>query len=511
MSWCAVEWTYSHGYTLYYGDATAHVNVARRILDSSTPGYDQTGTAWLPLPHWLMMPLVADNEMWRSGLAGAIPSGLANAVAALFLFLLARRLFDSAVAGFAAMGLYLTNPNILYLGSIPMTEPFLFATLFAMVYLAAVTADTGSLAGAAGTGLLACAGTLVRYEGWFLLPFVALFLAARRRWWCAIVFSLLAGLGPAYWLLHNQYLHGDPLEFYRGPYSAKGIYERALARNMPRYPGDQDWVKAVQYFSTAAHDTAGPVLAWLGAAGIGASLWRRVVWPVVLLAMLPVFYVLSMYSSGTPIFLPELWPNSYYNSRYGLAALPLLAVGAAAWTMAAPRRYRIFAAMATIGFSALPWLTGPGTEGWICWKESQVNSEARRAWTSQAAEYLRENYRGGGIATSFGDIAGIFQQAAIPLRETVTECNGIHHDAILARPDLFLREEWAVTAAGDAVDTALVRTYRKGPRYECVRTIEVKGAPVIRIYRRESAQGLRPPTPQEIEESRKAMMTAVEL
>src|SRR5712664_3146821 len=69
------------GYTLYYGDAEAHLNIARRILDSRTPGGEQFGTVWLPLPHLLMIPFVtwtadaaSDNAMWRSGLGGVIPT-----------------------------------------------------------------------------------------------------------------------------------------------------------------------------------------------------------------------------------------------------------------------------------------------------------------------------------------------------------------------------------------------------------------------------------------------------
>jgi len=57
------------GWTLYYGDAEAHLNIARRIADSRRPGYDQIGTVWLPLPHLLMLALVRNDNLWRSGLA----------------------------------------------------------------------------------------------------------------------------------------------------------------------------------------------------------------------------------------------------------------------------------------------------------------------------------------------------------------------------------------------------------------------------------------------------------
>ena len=44
LSAAAVWFVYAHGWTLYYGDAEAHLMIARRIVDSLTPGYEQLGT-----------------------------------------------------------------------------------------------------------------------------------------------------------------------------------------------------------------------------------------------------------------------------------------------------------------------------------------------------------------------------------------------------------------------------------------------------------------------------------
>ena len=76
LSACAITVFYSNGWLLYYGDAEAHLNIARRMVDSRTPGYDQVGTVWLPLPHWAMLPFARVDALWRSGLAGAIPSAI---------------------------------------------------------------------------------------------------------------------------------------------------------------------------------------------------------------------------------------------------------------------------------------------------------------------------------------------------------------------------------------------------------------------------------------------------
>ena len=38
------------------------------------------------------------------------------------------------------------------------------------------------------------------------------------------------------------------------------------------------------------------------------------------------FYVYSIAYGSVPIFIPQLWPHSYYNSRYGMEMLPALAL-----------------------------------------------------------------------------------------------------------------------------------------------------------------------------------------
>ena len=498
----ALRWFLARGYLLWYGDAEAHLNTARRLLDSRTPNYDQIGTYWLPLPHWIIGYFVRDDDWWRSGLAGGIPSTAAFIAASLFLFLSVRRVFDSSAAAFAALAVFALNPNVLYLSSIPMTEPYFFAALFGLLYFSVVARQESCIWAALAAGLFACAGTLTRYEGWFLLPFTAIYLltAPKRRFWLAAAFSAVAGIGPLYWMAHHWYLTGDPFAFLYNEYSAKAIYLRSLKAGMKPYRGDHEWGNAFLYFRSAAQLCAGPVLALLGLAGVAVCLVRRMFWPIVLLILPPGFYVWSVYSSGTPIFVPHLWPSgphgaSYYNTRYGLAALPLLVIGAAALVASLPGKWRIAAALAVPLAAASPWLVQSAPESWICWKESQVNSEARRSWTKQAAGYLREHYKGGGIFSSFGDVVAIYREAGIPLRETLNECIWPHWIAAIRRPDLFLWEEWAVAISGDQIATAILRAQSKGPRYDCVKMIVVKGGPVIEIYRRRSRSNNEYPVP----------------
>jgi len=240
------------------------------------------------------------------------------------------------------------------------------------------------------------------------------------------------------------------------------------------------------YYRTAVRLCAGWFLALLALGGAVAALAKRVIWPLALLALPGAFYVWSLHSGGTPIHVPELWPHSYYNTRYGLAALPLLALASAALAAAAPPRRRALAAVLVVAAGTAWWAAHPGHENWITWTESRVNSENRRAWMHEAAAYLAGRYApGSGINTGGGDdLAGIYREMGIPLRETFSVRNGLPWLATLRKPELLLHQEWAVAIRGDQLDAAAQLAESDGFRYSLKLTIVKPYEPVIRIYRR---------------------------
>jgi len=468
---------YRNGWTLYYGDAEARLDIARRVVDSRTPGYDQIGTVWLPLPVALVLPLVSNDGLWRSGLAGAIPSSGCFVLAGLLLFGAVRRLCGSLAAAAAAVACFALNPNLLYLQATPMTEAAWFAGIMAVLYFSVRFAETPTVGLVLATALANLAVSLTRYDGWFLIPFCfgfVLLTGGKRRIWLALLFGGVASIGAIYWLAHNWWYFGNPLDFYNGPYSAKAIQGSAS------YPGMNDWGKAWLYYRSAAALCAGLGAVIVGAFGLLAVIAKRAWWPLLLLSLPPVFYLWSMHSSGNPIFIPTLWPNTYYNSRYGLAAWPLIALCAGAAVLLAPVRIRPMAAALVVLIALTPWLLNPHPDSWVVWKESQVNSEARRAWTARTAQYLAAHYRKGtGIFGTLGDLAGAFREADIPFREVLQEGNEPAWEAATRRPDLFLHEEWAVAFAGDRVAKAAQATH-----YYLVQSIAIKGARTIEIYKR---------------------------
>src|SRR5581483_10529483 len=152
----AVAFVYRSGSLLFYGDAEAHLDIARRVIDSKTPGWAQLGTTWLPLPHLLMLPLVRNDWLWRTGLAGAITSAACMALGATFLFAAVRRQFSNTLSGAAAAAVFLLNPNALYLGSIPMTEASFFAAFFALLYFSVRFGETSGWGALLGASIAGC-------------------------------------------------------------------------------------------------------------------------------------------------------------------------------------------------------------------------------------------------------------------------------------------------------------------------------------------------------------------
>src|ERR1700758_5426804 len=148
---------FHRGDVLLFGDAVAHINIARKVFDSRTPGLLQLGTVWLPLPHLLMIPLVLNDWSWRTGLGGSIPSMIAYVFAVAGIFRLVRDTLAASerlrpvarrTAWFAAVA-FGGNPNLLYLQATAMTEVlylafFIWVTVYFGEFVRDVESGVGS-------------------------------------------------------------------------------------------------------------------------------------------------------------------------------------------------------------------------------------------------------------------------------------------------------------------------------------------------------------------------------
>src|SRR5687767_7299647 len=180
LAWgvAAALFYYARGLALSHYDARAHLVVARRVFDSLTPGWQQIGAVWLPLPHLLNMLPVQVDGWYRSGASATAISiaSMAIGAGALAAFVVGR---TGSVSGAAAgAALMMANPNVLYLQSTPMTEPLLFGVTLLAVAIAAhwldeIDRETPSAFATAradksarAPGLALAAACLTRYEAW---------------------------------------------------------------------------------------------------------------------------------------------------------------------------------------------------------------------------------------------------------------------------------------------------------------------------------------------------------
>ena len=367
VSFAANLWSARHRAWLYYGDAEAHLHIARRLFDSHRPGLGQLGSVWLPLPHLLLAPFAAITPWWRSGFAGVLPSALCFLIAAFALYSLARIWLAPLPAAFA-LALFALNPSLLYLQTTAMTEPLFLATLVVSILLlarwrlaldAATTPDASASSNRASLGarhlwpltLTLIASAWTRYDGW-ILGFAAwlwMALALHRR--RALIqlrfilasFALLAA--PVLWMLYNAAYFGDWLDFMRGPYSAAAIEARTSGGLIPPHPGwHNPWVSALFFWHCSTGDAfarsfVGSLLLLLSLSGLLLLLRRQqncaephrakhacnaLAIPLLLWFPLP-FYAYSVAWGSVPIFLPDWWPHSFYNTRYGMELLPAFA------------------------------------------------------------------------------------------------------------------------------------------------------------------------------------------
>ena len=455
LSLAAFFYYLRQGQLLLYGDAVAHINIARRVIDSQTPGLLQLGTVWLPLPHLLMLPFLISRWMWQTGIGGSIPSLFAYVLSVAGIFRLVRSLVSEArgatgwptrFAAFLAALIFALNPNLLYLQATAMTEAvYLALFIWAVVFFADARRFSASDVRKAGSslaraGLALAAACLTRYDGWLLaasIVAIAVPLAWLGKWGRlkrgVMKLVALALAAPVLWLVYNAAVYKNPLEFANGPYSARAIEERAAVSGQPPHPGDHDLRAAFRYFFKSAElnvATRHAQLIWVALLFVGTAivaLFRRGRWPVLLLWTPALFYTLSVAYGAVPIFLPVWWPFSHYNLRYGIEMLPafavLIAIAAEGLiNLTASPKVQIVAALAFLALVVLSyvgiWVAGPPS-----FEEAAVNSRSRIALEAQLASVFEKLSTNSVFLMYLGDHVGAFERAGIPLARVINEGN----------------------------------------------------------------------------------------
>jgi len=139
------------------------------------------------------------------------------------------------------------------------------------------------------------------------------------------------------------------------------------------------------------------------------------------------FYMFSMAYGGVPIFVPEWWPFSFYNVRYGLEMLPALAVFVALALHFMAGLVRNNSGKFLVRGAVFIFVVASYWSIWrvqpICYREAWINSRSRIVLESDLAARLKTISANSIVLMYLGDHVGAIQQAGIPLRRVINEGN----------------------------------------------------------------------------------------
>ena len=423
------------GLTLAHYDARAHLVVSRRIFDSLTPGWQQVGAVWLPLPHVINALPVQIDALYRTGAFAVAVSILSMALAVWAIATLIERATGSIVGGAVAAALLMLNPDVLYLQSTPMSEPLLFGTTFLAVALIGMWAAScppprssslNRFGGTApprltrGAGWACIAAVLTRYEAWPIVAaaiVLAFAVLLQRGWNAGAAFRAVRGL--ALWPLWAlaAFLVNSKVSVGSWFVSSGFFTADNPALGDPWLAWTQVWDGLVRL--------TGPVLPWaavISAAAIAVTFLRRantetgrpspsIILPLALAACaaLPLY----AYFKGHPVRV-----------RYDV---PLVAAAAALTGTAIallPRRLQAPIGIAIVAIAA--WQAPPFQTDAAVVVESQreaPNFAGRRAVTA----YLEAHWDGQPIMMSMGSLGHYMHDLSLSgfrIRDFLHEGNG---------------------------------------------------------------------------------------
>ncbi len=328
---------YQNGLMIAYSDSQSHLNIARRTIDSLTPGLAQIGSVWLPLPHILMIPTIWSDFMWHSGLSGAIFSMISYVVTGILIFKFLEKLNVDILGRIAGVAIFALNPNILYLQSTAMTELLTLAIMMAGSYYFFLWFKERDNIMLVKSSFWIMLSTLVRYDGWFLFVtatgLLILYIWRNKGYKVAegsfIFFCSLGGVGIVAWLLWNLVIFGNPLYFAFGSYSAHTqqlnfAINGLLATQHNIFLSTKIYVIAVMF-------CMGLPLLILTIFGIGVFYLNKDIENKIKFALIifvaPLFFnIIALYLGHSILFMPNILGSGWFNVRYGVMSIFIIAI-----------------------------------------------------------------------------------------------------------------------------------------------------------------------------------------
>jgi hypothetical protein len=486
----AVAWHYHRlGLTLSHYDARGHLIVARRIIDSITPGWQQIGAVWLPLPHLLNAIPVQVDLFYRTGASAVAISIASYAIAAGAVGWIVLALTGSVAASAAGVAVFALNPNVLYLQATPMTEPLLLATTTVAVamliaWIRAALKGCATDTSARSAGLQACPASgavgaafalacLTRYEAW-PVTISALIAAAWSLWRGGRALAdvrrdltpiaLYPAIAVAGFAVFSRVVVGTwflSSDFFVPENKALGEPMVALA--------EIGW--GVQMLS-------GPLLAWIGGIGVALAIGVSVVSRTRASALV-VFALAGMAAIPWTAFID----GHPFRIRYMVPLMAVEAIGAGFAAGLLPgRRLRMAGAIALLsiaGYELRPLDASAPMVVEAQWDRPNVPARAR------VTACLGAPARGVKIMASMGSLGHYMQETAqsgFAIRDFLHEGNGDIWLAALNGPRPFA--DWVLIEEKAEGGDMLARLARADPAFLAGYQRACEGAGLA-LYRRD--------------------------
>lgn len=468
-----------------YNDARAHMNMARLVYDNLTPGFAQIGSVWLPLDHILKLLFVWNDTLWQSGFAGSIWSMMAFVATANVVFLLAKKITGDKNASFLGTLLFITNLNVLYLQSTPLTESLLLLFFTLTTFFLYSWSKNKKTEYLILTALSVFFATVTRYDGWFLFGITFLLIVfisfkdilkdkkesiriviqkhlvlLEGR---IILFSTLGGFGIFLWFVWNLLIFGDPLYFATGPYSAKAQQDKIAAAGA-LFSRHDIFLSLLTYWY-AMVDNIGLLLMFFSVIGLGLYIYKhklsdRGLASYTLLSPL-FFHVISLFLGISVLVVPELGVSitkqasaSWFNVRYGLMILPAVAIFSAYFVKKNTLLKVILFLLIVMQFGLFYV-----NKDIITITDGVVGTSSLDV--TDVRDWLVKNARNkdGLILTSISYNNALAFSTGMPLKRFIHEGTGKYWTESLADPTT--HAQWIVMANGDVGDPVYTALFKK--------------------------------------------------
>jgi hypothetical protein len=350
--------------TLLYGDGKSRLLIARRVFDSLTPGLAQFGAVWPPFPQTLFLLSAWNDFLFYSGLSGSMVSIIFGSLTVYFLSKMVLDITKSKIITAAAALVVMLNPSFLYMVTTPMTEVIFIGLFVTSAYFVWRWSITEKIVYLPLSGLVLIAATLTRYDGWFLAVLSTFLISAvaffRHRSFAEMhghffLFTTVAFSGIIGWLIYNRIIYGNFFIFAleaspAGNQSMTGLLGVSVAASTGNII-----YSTFNYFSAVILNVGilSLIAIFLAPLLIVVKNKFKLLVPIFILFTPIWFNIGSLYLGQSALLADNSQNPALFNTRFGLAIVPLVAVSYALLASLSRRYGYLFLVVALIQIGIL--------------------------------------------------------------------------------------------------------------------------------------------------------------